>query len=279
MQTENRIRELNKAINNLAPNIYFLSMMLGKPNISSEYKYDVDKSISYIKRYYEIKTRVEEAGYHAEIGSDLDYEEKYWNYFIDFSVRWNDAINSLKKRAVRKRCRVNDKKTPICDYLFSLPGGPYVETMCPLAEETGANPVFLKEQKEAICSAISGRREEPFISYQEYEVIIGKMFELKSMILLFSENYNYDEIDNYVSEVQEWIRVYIGPGEHIGSFRIMEFGEELFDRIQMIYFEDVSESELQRLAHDFEHLIFRISAYFGVDYAEVSSNYCEYTED
>jgi len=99
------------------------------------------------------------------------------------------------------------------------------------------------------------------------------------MISSFEAYSDFDFIEEYITEIREWLRHHIDIKERIGSFRIIEYGEELFDRIEELYFEDFEEVEIRRLAHDFEHLIFRVVAYFGDEFSDVLDFYREATEE
>jgi len=283
MQAKMGIQELNKAMDSLAPNIYFLSLMIGNIEIPSDYKYDVQESVEFIQRYYELKQSIEEAGFHAQLGSDLDAEECYWEFYIEFGKQWNEVIRLLKP-FLKRKSKVENTGFAFCRKLFSLPGGHYSEPCISLSENLSCNPIWHKEQKDAINEAIlkneaiTNHYTVNFSRY-EYDEIINKMFEVKRMISSFEAYSDFDFIEEYITEIREWLRHHIDIKERIGSFRIIEYGEELFDRIEELYFEDFEEVEIRRLAHDFEHLIFRVVAYFGDEFSDVLDFYREATEE
>lgn len=283
MQAKMGIQELNKAIDSLAPNIYFLSLLIGNIEVPSDCKYDVQESVEFIQRYYELKQSIEEAGFHAQIGSDLEAEERYWEFYIEFGKRWNEVVGRLKRK-LKKKYRVKESNFVFCKYLFSLPGGHYSESLISLSENLECNPIWLKAQKEAINIAVERRTTtannySPDFSRGEYEEIIKKMFEVKRMIYSYEKHWEFDFIEDYVAEIREWMCHHIDKEERIGSYRIIGYAEELFDKIEQLYFEDVYDAEIKELAREFEHLIFRVTAYFGDEYSEVLERYDELTEE
>lgn len=277
---ENRIKEINSAIDNLIPNICFLSLMMGTISDTVVKKNDEDESIEYLQRYYKLKELIENAGFQAELGDDLEQEERYWSYYIDFSNQWNDTIKKI--RGSNRPCKKDN--FGFCKKLFSLPGGHYIEPVVSLTENLDGNPIWLKAQKEAINKALERNSIEDRINIEkasqcEYENFIENLLELREKINSFRVNSDYQDIDNDVAEVQEWIRRYILLDELNGEFKENSYLEEFFDKVEMLYFEDVSERDIKGLVHNLDKLIRCIVEYFGEDYREISNLYLEDIEE
>lgn len=288
MASEEQLQELNIAINSLTPNIYFMSMMLGKIQIPSKYKYDSEKSVGYIDRYYQLEKRLRDGGISAEIDEDLDEAETFWEKRLVFAEEWNSAVERIRRGSSVyahrvKRYAASLSKMRLSSYIFTLPGGHYVEPVYGLTADTSTNPLLIKAQKEAVEKALDYQHQRiesnKSVSTYEYNDIVQKMFEIKKLISDVGVDCDFDEIEFYVSQIKDWLINNVGYGEYIGSFRMLEYGEEIFDRIENLYFEDLSEAEIKRLAHDFEHLIFRVTAFFGETFEDVQNKFDEYIEE
>lgn len=104
--------------------------------------------------------------------------------------------------------------------------------------------------------------------YFQFERIMQLIFDLESLVCDYAENEQlYEQLESLAEEITNWLQINVGVGKFVGKYRITEFAEAILEKVHGYAGRNrVDYSDIRRLAHEVDHLAFRVSTYFGYSF-------------